>query len=453
MLEVIILGAGKGTRMRSSLPKVLHSLAGKPLIHHVIDTARQLGAANIHVVVGHDADAVESAVSSHDVSCYRQTEQLGTGHAVKQAIPACRPESTVIVLFGDVPLLTHQTLASVIEMAASGPVVLAAKVDDPSGYGRVVRDGQGSFVRVVEHKDANKQERELNEINTGVLAASGAQLASWLNQIDNHNSQGEYYLPDVLGVATREGVSVSVVTTDSDEWLGVNDKAQLAQVERVLQAREADQLMAAGVGLADPARIDIRGNFTVGQDVFLDVGVVLEGEVSLGDNVRIEPYVVLRNCSIGSGTVINSFTHIEDASVGDDCQIGPYARLRPGSELAEGAKIGNFVELKNSQMGPGAKANHLAYVGDATVGAGSNIGAGTITCNYDGANKHKTTLGDRVFVGSNSTLVAPLTVADDGFVAAGSTVTSDISERQLAVGRAKQRNIDGWKRPTKQRKD
>ena len=453
MLEVIILGAGKGTRMRSSLPKVLHSLAGKPLIHHVIDTARQLGAANIHVVVGHDADAVESAVSSHDVSCYRQTEQLGTGHAVKQAIPACRPESTVIVLFGDVPLLTHQTLASVIEMAASGPVVLAAKVDDPSGYGRVVRDGQGSFVRVVEHKDANKQERELNEINTGVLAASGAQLASWLNQIDNHNSQGEYYLPDVLGVATREGVSVSVVTTDSDEWLGVNDKAQLAQVERVLQAREADQLMAAGVGLADPARIDIRGNFTVGQDVFLDVGVVLEGEVSLGDNVRIEPYVVLRNCSIGSGTVINSFTHIEDASVGDDCQIGPYARLRPGSELAEGAKIGNFVELKNSQMGPGAKANHLAYVGDATVGAGSNIGAGTITCNYDGANKHKTTLGDRVFVGSNSTLVAPLTVADDGFVAAGSTVTSDISERQLAVGRAKQRNIDGWKRPTKQPKD
>ena len=453
MLEVIILGAGKGTRMRSSLPKVLHSLAGKPLIHHVIDTARQLGAANIHVVVGHDADAVESAVSSHDVSCYRQTEQLGTGHAVKQAIPACRPESTVIVLFGDVPLLTHQTLASVIEMAASGPVVLAAKVDDPSGYGRVVRDGQGSFVRVVEHKDANKQERELNEINTGVLAASGAQLASWLNQIDNDNSQGEYYLPDVLGVATREGVSVSVVTTDSDEWLGVNDKAQLAQVERVLQARKADQLMAAGVGLADPARIDIRGNFTVGQDVFLDVGVVLEGEVALGDSVRIEPYVVLRNCSIGSGTVINSFTHIEDASVGDDCQIGPYARLRPGSELAEGAKIGNFVELKNSQMGAGAKANHLAYVGDATVGAGSNIGAGTITCNYDGANKHKTTLGNRVFVGSNSTLVAPLTVADDGFVAAGSTVTSDISEAQLAVGRAKQRNIDGWKRPTKQPKD
>ena len=453
MLEVIILGAGKGTRMRSSLPKVLHSLAGKPLIHHVIDTARLLGAANIHVVVGHDADAVESAVSSHDVSCYRQTEQLGTGHAVKQAIPACRPESTVIVLFGDVPLLTHQTLASVIEMAASGPVVLAAKVDDPSGYGRVVRDGRGSFVRVVEHKDANEQERALNEINTGVLAASGGQLASWLNQIDNHNSQGEYYLPDVLGVAAREGVSVSVVTTDSDEWLGVNDKAQLAQVERVLQARKADQLMAAGVGLADPARIDIRGNVTAGQDVFLDVGAVLEGEVSLGDNVRIEPYVVLRNCSIGSGTVINSFTHIEDASVGEDCQIGPYARLRPGSELAEGAKIGNFVELKNSQMGAGAKANHLAYVGDATVGAGSNIGAGTITCNYDGANKHKTTLGDRVFVGSNSTLVAPLTVADDGFVAAGSTVTSDISERQLAVGRAKQRNIDGWKRPTKQPKD
>jgi len=453
MLEVIILGAGKGTRMRSSLPKVLHSLAGKPLIHHVIDTARELGAANIHVVVGHDADAVESAVSADDVSCHRQVEQLGTGHAVKHAIPACRPESTVIVLFGDVPLLTHQTLASVIEIAASGPVVLAAKVDDPSGYGRVVRDGQGSFARVVEHKDANEQERELNEINTGVLAASGEQLASWLNQINNNNSQGEYYLPDVLGVATREGASVSVVTTHTEEWLGVNDRAQLAQVERVLQARKADQLMAAGVGLADPARIDIRGNVTAGQDVFLDVGAVLEGEVSLGDNVRIEPYVVLRNCSIGSGTVINSFTHIEDASVGDDCQIGPYARLRPGSELAEGAKIGNFVELKNSQMGAGAKANHLAYVGDATVGAGSNIGAGTITCNYDGANKHKTTLGDRVFVGSNSTLVAPLTVADDGFVAAGSTVTSDISERQLAVGRAKQRNIDGWKRPTKQPKD
>ena len=453
MLEVIILGAGKGTRMRSSVPKVLHSLAGKPLIHHVIDTARQLGAANIHVVVGHDADAVERAVSAHDVSCYRQAEQLGTGHAVKQAIPACRPDSTVIVLFGDVPLLTHHTLTSVLEMAASGPVVLAARVEDPSGYGRVVRDGQGSFVRVVEHKDANEQERALNEINTGVLAASGGPLASWLSQIDNHNSQGEYYLPDVLGVATREGVPVSVVTTHTEEWLGVNDRAQLAQVERVLQARKADQLMAAGVGLADPTRIDIRGKVTAGQDVFLDVGVVLEGEVSLGDNVRIEPYVVLRNCSIGSGTVINSFTHIEDASVGEDCQLGPYARLRPGSELAEGVKIGNFVELKNSQMGAGAKANHLAYVGDATVGAGSNIGAGTITCNYDGANKHKTILGDRVFVGSNSTLVAPLTVADDGFVAAGSTVTSDISERQLAVGRAKQRNIDGWKRPTKKPKD
>lgn len=453
MLEVIILGAGKGARMRSSLPKVLHNLAGKPLIQHVIDTARQLGAANIHVVVGHDADAVESVISAHDVSCHRQTEQLGTGHAVKQAIPACRPESTVIVLFGDVPLLTHHTLASVVEMAASGPVVLAAKVEDPSGYGRVVRDGHGSFARIVEHKDANKQERELNEINTGVMAASGEQLASWLNQIDNDNSQAEYYLPDVLAVATREGVSVSVVTTDSDEWLGVNDKAQLAQVERVRQAREANRLMAAGVGLADPARIDIRGNVTVGQDVFLDVGVVLEGEVSLGDNVRIEPYVVLRNCSIGSCTVIDSFTHIEDATVGEDCQIGPYARLRPGSELAEGAKIGNFVELKNSQMGAGAKANHLAYVGDATVGAGSNIGAGTITCNYDGANKHKTTLGNRVFVGSNSTLVAPLTVADDGFVAAGSTVTSDISESQLAVGRAKQRNIDGWKRPTKKPRD
>ncbi|MCH1553287.1 MAG: bifunctional UDP-N-acetylglucosamine diphosphorylase/glucosamine-1-phosphate N-acetyltransferase GlmU [Luminiphilus sp.] len=453
MLEVIILGAGKGTRMRSSLPKVLHMLAGKPLIHHVIDMTRQLGAANIHVVVGHDSDAVEDAIRAHDVCCHRQTEQLGTGHAVKQAIPYCRPESTVIVLFGDVPLLTQPTLASVVEMAASGPVVLAAKVEDPSGYGRVVRDGQGSFVRVVEHKDASEQERQLNEINTGVLATTGEQLASWLNQINNDNSQGEYYLPDVLAVATREGVTVSVVTTDSDEWLGVNDRVQLAQVERVLQAREADRLMAAGVGLADPARIDIRGKVTVGQDVFLDVGVVLEGEVSLGDNVRIEPYVVLRNCSIGSGTVINSFTHIEDASVGEDCQIGPYARLRPGSELAEGAKVGNFVELKNSQLGAGAKANHLAYVGDATVGAGSNIGAGTITCNYDGANKHKTTLGNRVFVGSNSTLVAPLTVADDSFVAAGSTVTSDISESQLAVGRAKQRIIDGWKRPIKKSRD
>ena len=297
MLEVIILGAGKGTRMRSSLPKVLHNLAGKPLIHHVIDTARQIGAAKVHVVVGHDADAVESAVSAHDVSCHRQTEQLGTGHAVKQAIPACRPDSTVIVLFGDVPLLTHHTLASVVEMAASGPVVLAAKVEDPSGYGRVVRDGQGLFARVVEHKDANEQERELNEINTGVLAATGEQLASWLNQIDNDNSQAEYYLPDVLGVAIREGVSVSVVTTGSDEWLGVNDRVQLAHVERALQAREASQLMAAGVGIADPTRIDIRGNVTAGQDVFLDVGVVLEGEVSLGDNVRVEPYVVLKNCS------------------------------------------------------------------------------------------------------------------------------------------------------------
>lgn len=452
MIEVIVLAAGQGTRMHSVLPKVLHPLAGKPLIHHVVDCARHSGADKIHLVVGHGADEVEAAVTTDDCVFHRQNEQLGTGHAVLQALPACQPSSTVIVLFGDVPLLTHSTLTAVIQAAEAGPVMLSAVVDDPEGYGRVVRGLDGEFLRVVEHKDANPEELAIAEINTGVLAAKAEQLSVWLDSLDNNNSQGEYYLPDVLAKAIDSGVDVAVVKGVNDEWLGVNDRAQLAQVERLFQARQAKALMANGLGIADPSRVDIRGELSVGRDVFLDVGVVIEGDVHLADNVLVEPYAVLKNCSVAAGTVVRSFSHIEDSQIGEHCQIGPYARIRPGSQLDDSVKIGNFVEVKNSQLGTGAKANHLAYVGDADVGADSNIGAGTITCNYDGANKHKTQLGDRVFIGSNSTLVAPLIIADDGFVAAGSTVTLDVERKELAVGRAKQRNIAGWKRPTKSTK-
>ena len=453
MLEVIVLAAGRGTRMRSSLPKVLHALASKPMIHHVLDTARALEASRIHVVVGHGAELVSSAIAADDVTTYVQSEQLGTGHAALAAAPHCQPESTVIVLFGDVPLLSSATLSRVIKAAESGPVLLAASVKDPHGYGRVIRDSNGAFERVVEQKDANVEELSVCEVNTGVLAAKSQNLNSWLARVTNDNAQGEYYLPDVLGLAVSDGYSVEVVVTDDEvETQGVNDRIQLEALERSLQIRQAEALMARGVYLSDKSRFDLRGKLDCSEDVSIDVNVLIEGHVSIARGAAIEANCVLKDCTIGEGAIVRAFSHIEGATVGPDCQVGPYARLRPGTELSAKAKVGNFVEVKNSHFGEGAKANHLAYVGDAEIGAGSNIGAGTITCNYDGVNKHRTELGENVFIGSNSTLVAPLSVEDNGFVAAGSTVTSPVGESELAVGRAKQRNIKGWKRPEKSKK-
>lgn len=454
MLEVIVLAAGRGTRMRSSLPKVLHTLAGKPLINHVLDTARSIDAEKLHVVVGHGAEQVSMAIAATDVNSYIQSEQLGTGHATLAAAPHCQTDSTVLVLFGDVPLLSVSTLARVVAAAESGPVLLAASMDNPHGYGRVIRDGTGAFARVVEQKDASSDELLVREVNTGVLAANSQDLNNWLSRVSNDNAQGEYYLPDVLGIAVQDGHSVEVVVTDDEiETQGVNDRVQLEALERSLQLRQAEELMASGVRLSDKHRFDLRGRLDCAEDVSIDANVVIEGDVRIAQGAVIEPNCVLKDCTIGEGAIIRAFSHIEGASVGADCQVGPYARLRPGAELSAKAKVGNFVEVKNSRFGEGAKANHLAYVGDAEVGAGSNIGAGTITCNYDGVNKHRTELGENVFIGSNSTLVAPLNVEDNGFVAAGSTVTSKVGESELAVGRAKQRNIQGWKRPTKQSKD
>ena len=454
MLEVIVLAAGRGTRMRSNLPKVLHPLAGRPMVAHVVDTAREIGADRIHVVVGHGADEVRAALAADDVVFHEQTEQLGTGHAVQQAIPHCAPDSIALVLFGDVPLLAGETLAPMLEIARQQPVMLATHLDDPTGYGRVLRDDQTQFLSVVEHKDATPAQRAVREVNTGVLAAKASQLADWLAKVGNDNAQGEYYLPDVLQIARDDGWSVAVhVAADANETAGVNDRAQLEQLERTLQEQQALALLRDGVALADRRRIDIRGELVCGRDVFIDVNVVIEGRVVLGDGVRIAANCVLRDSELGDSTEVEPFSYLDGARVGARCRIGPYARLRPGSALDDAARIGNFVETKNAKIGAGSKANHLAYIGDAVVGAGSNVGAGTITCNYDGVNKHRTVLGDDVFVGSNSTLVAPVTIENGGFVGAGSTITKAVAADQLGIGRAKQRNIDGWQRPTKNRED
>ncbi|MEE4203256.1 MAG: bifunctional UDP-N-acetylglucosamine diphosphorylase/glucosamine-1-phosphate N-acetyltransferase GlmU, partial [Halieaceae bacterium] len=422
MLEVIVLAAGRGTRMHSDLPKVLHPLAGKPMVAHVIDTARDLGADRIHVVVGHGAELVRGAVAADDVAFHEQAEQLGTGHAVQQALPYCSPESVALVLFGDVPLLAASTLAPMLEVAREQPVLLATTLDDPTGYGRVLRDAAGHFSEVVEHKDATPEQRAVREVNTGVLAATAAQLTDWLSQVTNDNAQGEYYLPDVLTIAREAGLSVAVqLAADASQTAGVNDRLQLEQLERTRQKQRAEALLSQGVALADRQRIDIRGELICGRDVFIDVNVVVEGRVVLGDGVKVSANCVLRDSELGAGTEVEPFSYIDGATVGARCRIGPYARLRPGSALDDAARIGNFVETKNSRIGAGSKANHLAYIGDADVGAGSNIGAGTITCNYDGVNKHRTVLGDDVFVGSNSTLVAPVTIESGGFVGAGST--------------------------------
>jgi bifunctional UDP-N-acetylglucosamine pyrophosphorylase/glucosamine-1-phosphate N-acetyltransferase len=451
-LEVIILAAGRGTRMRSSLPKVLHTLAGKPLLQHVIDTARALDPSQIHVVVGHGADSVQKTLSQQELKFHSQKEQLGTGHAVGCALPACQRDSVVLVLFGDVPLITASTLQALIGGAQRKPMMLAARLENPRGYGRVLRDEAGGFLAVVEQADASESEALICEVNTGVLAAPADQLASLLKSVSNDNAQEEYYLPDVLGLARQQGIAVEVVVTkDALEMYGVNDLVQLQELERLMQCKRADALMASGVAVADRQRIDIRGELECGVDVVIDINVVFEGQVRLGDGVRVGAHCVLKDVDVSSGTDIQPFCHLEGAVIGEQCRIGPYARLRPGSVLADTARVGNFVETKNTTFGVGSKANHLAYIGDTTVGPDTNIGAGTITCNYDGIDKHKTSIGNGVFVGSNSTLVAPVTLSDGAFVAAGSVVTNDVAGEELAVGRARQRNIAGWQRPNKKK--
>ena len=451
MLEVIILAAGKGTRMRSAIPKVLHKLAGKPLLEHVVATARKLSPTKIHVVVGHGSEQVSAAVSDDDVTCHKQQNQLGTGHAVAQALPQCDPASNVLILFGDVPLMSAKTLQNLLASTTDAPSVLAAHIPDPTGYGRVIRDAHQRFVEIVEEKDASEEQRAVQEVNTGVIAAPASLLTTLLSRVNNQNAQAEYYLPDVLGIAREDGMTVNVVVSeDPAEILGVNNRLQLEELERILQQRLAEKLLLDGVAVSDRRRLDIRGELTCGEGVSIDINVLLEGDVTLGDNVTIGANCVIRDAAIGANTVIQPFSHIERAVIGTDCFIGPYARLRPGTDLGSAVRIGNFVETKNSTLGAGSKANHLAYIGDTTVGEGSNIGAGTITCNYDGANKFPTHLGDGVFIGSNSTLVAPVTIADGGFVAAGSVITKDVLADDLAVGRAKQRNISGWQKPIKE---
>ena len=455
MLNVVILAAGLGKRMQSDLPKVLHTLAGKPMLAHVLDSARQLEPARIIVVVGHGADRVKQAFAGQeDLQFALQQPQQGTGHAVQQAVPLLREgdgkDDVTLVLYGDVPLVQPETLRRLLQARGNGAAVLTEVLADSTGYGRIVRDAAGNVCRIVEHKDASEAERAIKEVNTGILAAPTAQLKDWLSRIDNNNAQGEYYLTDVVGLAVADGVPVGAAQPDASwETLGVNSRVQQAELERRFQGEQARRQLEAGVTLADPARFDVRGTLTCGRDVFIDVGCVFEGQVTLADGVRVGPHCVLRDVSIGAGTQIEAFSHLQQAQVGGDARIGPYARLRPGAELGDRTHVGNFVEIKKSVLGADSKANHLAYIGDADIGARVNVGAGTITCNYDGVNKHRTVIEDDAFIGSDTQLVAPVRVGRGATLGAGTTLTRDAPADKLTVSRGKQVTVDGWQRPVK----
>ncbi|WP_319242985.1 bifunctional UDP-N-acetylglucosamine diphosphorylase/glucosamine-1-phosphate N-acetyltransferase GlmU [uncultured Propionivibrio sp.] len=449
-MNIVILAAGQGKRMHSNLPKVLHPIAGKALVSHVIDTARSLSPQKLCVVYGHGGEIVRNALSAPDIAWALQEPQLGTGHAVQQALPHLDRQGTTLVLYGDVPLTSAETLRRLLHAAENALAVLTVVLDDPSGYGRIVRNSAGQVVRIVEQKDATAEERTIREINTGIMAMPTARLDDWLGRLSNNNAQREYYLTDIVGMAVAEGLPVCTAHPQHDwEVLGVNSKVQLAELERIHQRCTADRLMEQGVRLADPARLDVRGELVCGRDVFIDVNCVFEGRVELGDAVSIGPNCVIKQARIGAGARIAAFTHIEDAVVGPDGQIGPYARLRPGTELAEDVHVGNFVEIKKSTVAAHSKANHLAYIGDATIGRNVNVGAGTITCNYDGANKHRTVIEDEAFIGSDTQLVAPVTVGKGATLGAGTTLTKDAPAGALVITRAKQTAIEGWKRPTK----
>jgi bifunctional UDP-N-acetylglucosamine pyrophosphorylase / glucosamine-1-phosphate N-acetyltransferase len=451
-LSVVILAAGQGKRMHSDLPKVLQPLAGKPLLQHVVETARSLSPAALHVVYGHGGEQVRAALPGESIKWTLQAKQQGTGHAVQQAMPDIPDDHLVLVLYGDVPLLRAATLRELVTLASDRQLaLLTVKLADPTGYGRVVR-ARGRVKSIVEQKDATRAQLRLTEGNTGVLVAPARLLRAWLGKLRSNNAQGEFYLTDVIAMAVKDKVGVTALVANNEaEVLGVNDKLQLAQLEGALRQERATALLRAGVTLVDPTRFDQRGELTAGRDVFIDVNVVLEGRVQLGDRVRIGPNCVLRNVSLGAGTQVHANSVLDSATAGTDCVIGPFARLRPGTVLAPGAHIGNFVEVKNSSIGAGSKANHLTYLGDATVGANVNVGAGTITCNYDGVNKARTIIEDGVFIGSGNMLVAPVTLGTDATTAAGSTITQDAPAGKLTVARSRQVVIEGWKRPVKRK--
>jgi len=452
-LNVVVLAAGQGKRMRSRLPKVLQPLGGKPLIEHVVATARTLKPARICVVYGHGGEQVPQALRGDGLTFVKQQPQLGTGHALAQALPQLESSGLTLVLYGDVPLIGEETLAAMIAGGGDRLTLLTAELGDPAGYGRIVRNRRGSVTSIVEEKDASATERGIREINSGIMALPGARLEGWLAKLTNRNAQREYYLTDIVPLALADKVAVATVKARAEwEILGVNSKQQLAELERVYQRQQAEKLMEAGVTIADPARIDVRGSLVCGADVRIDVNCVFEGEVRLADRVEIGANCVLKDAAVGAGTRIEPFTSIDGAKIGANCRVGPFARFRPGTRLAEEVHIGNFVEVKASEIGAGSKANHLAYLGDASVGRDVNVGAGTITCNYDGGAKHRTVIEDDVFIGSDTMLVAPVVVRRGATIGAGSTITKEAPAGELTVARAKQVTVPGWKRPQKKLK-
>jgi len=450
-LSVVILAAGKGTRMRSQLPKVLQPLAAKPLLGHVLDTAAELSAAEVCIVYGHGAEAVQTQFASFPVNWVLQEPQLGTGHAVQQAIPLVSEDSVIVVLYGDVPLVLPATIQRMAAATAGGKLALmTVDAANPKGYGRIVRNAAGKVLMIVEEQDATDEQRRITEVNTGLMACPARLMGPWLDALKADNAQAEYYLTDVVAAAVADGVAVEAIKAASEaEVMGINDRVQLAEAERVLQQRLVRSLMVAGATVADPARVDIRGAVTVGQDVFIDVNAVFEGTVQLGDGVVLGPNVYIKNSTVAAGTHIAANSVLEDAAVGANCNIGPFARLRPNANILDGARVGNFVEIKNTTLGLGSKANHLSYLGDAEIGAGVNVGCGTITCNYDGVNKHKTIIGDNAFIGSGVELVAPVTIGAGATIGAGSTIGGAAPAGKLTLERAKTRTIDGWQRPLK----
>lgn len=450
-LDIVILAAGQGSRMKSSLPKVLHSIGGKSMLQRVIDNSRSLDNANIHVVVGHGAEHVKTALSGQNVQFALQAEQLGTGHAVAQAMPNIADDGVVLVLYGDVPLTQTETMAELVKIAERGQFgLLTVNLDDPTGYGRIMRSDGGDVVAIVEHKDASAAQRAICEVNTGILALPAQLLSDWIPQLSSNNAQGEYYLTDIIAMAAEQGVRIQAIQPATEQEVqGVNNRLQQAELERWYQRRQAEALMLEGVSLADPARLDVRGEVSVGHDVAIDINVILEGKVTIGDNVTIEANCIIKDSIIGPGSHIKANSMLEQAVVADHCDIGPFARLRPGSQLANYAKIGNFVETKKAFIGEGSKVSHLSYIGDAQIGAEVNVGAGTITCNYDGVNKSITEIGDGAFIGSNSALVAPVKIGAGATVGAGSTITKTVEAEQLALTRAKQTNLNNWQRPVK----
>ncbi len=451
-MSVVILAAGKGTRMYSDLPKVLHTLAGKPMVQHVIDAANNLGAQHVHLVYGHGGDLLKNTLSDSSLNWVLQAEQLGTGHAMQQAAPFFADDEDILMLYGDVPLISVESLQRLRDAKPLGGIgLLTVKLDDPTGYGRIAREN-GKVVGIVEHKDATEEQRKIDEINTGILVANGADLKRWLAKLDNNNAQGEFYITDIIALAHHEGREITAVHPDRlSEVEGVNNRLQLSRLERVYQSEQADKLLLAGVMLRDPARFDLRGELTHGRDVEIDTNVIIEGSVTLGHRVKIGTGCVIKNSVIGDDCEISPYTVVDDSTLAAACTIGPFTRLRPGAELAEGAHVGNFVEMKKARLGKGSKAGHLSYLGDAEIGDNVNIGAGTITCNYDGANKFKTIIGDDVFVGSDSQLVAPVTIARGATIGAGTTVTRNVGEDELVISRVKQTHIQGWLRPVKKK--